>query len=173
MVGHVLKERLCLPKTCRSLLTRAQRMLDSMFQSQFGGDHPPPALIEETWRRLLHEASAPLEKTPFPKGFIIAVLYMLHIESHFQDRKPKDRHPRHPERVVISPERRELCKSFGFWARCQCGNSCGRRWNFANKVGISKGGWPNHFCAVAMAIAEGRGGTPWLETRVKWERGED
>lgn len=142
-----------------------------MFRRQFRGHHPPVALIEETWRRLLRNASAPIEKTPYPKGFVVAIIYMLHTESHFNDRKPNSRDARRPEKVVLSPERRELCKSFGFWAPCQCGSHCGRRWNFANKVGISKGGWPNRFCAVAMAIAEGRDGTPWLETRTKWERG--
>lgn len=144
-----------------------------MFQHQFRGHHPPAALIEETWRRLLRNPLAPLENKPHPKGFIVAILYMLHIESHFEDRKPKGRDPRHPDKVVLSAERRELCKSFGFWAPCQCGNGCGRKWTFVNKVGISKGGWPNRFCPVAMAIAEGRGGTPWLETRVKWERGQN
>ena len=103
----------------------------------------------------------------------MAILYMLHVESFYEDKLPKMSDGNDGREVGITSDQRELCKSFGFWAECQCQNACGRKWNFANKVGISRGGTPEHFCAVAMSISEGQGNQPWWETRVKWERQEE
>ena len=158
------------------------------FEQQFYPHNPPQKLIEEIWRRLLRQKdkTAPLSKTmPHPKGFVIAILYMLHMESNYENRKPKGRERDlrdRSNRVVFSDERRELCKSFGFWAPCQCNNECGRKWNFANNDGLSRGGNMDRTCAVAKVIAMvgdggGRGlqklpgSQSWLATRKTWERG--
>ena len=153
------------------------------FQDQFYLPDPPRKLTEEIWRRLLHDRSAPLSNTmPHPKGFVVAILYMLHIESNYEDRKPKSKDLRDSSKILLSAPRRELCKSFGFWAPCKCGNKCGRRWNFANNDGLSRGGDTKRACAVANAVAatdvggglglEKLGGSAaWLSTRKIWERG--
>ena len=152
------------------------------FQHQFHPPSPAPVLIEEIWRRLLPDRSASLSETlPHPKGFVIAILYMLHIESNYGYRKPKGRDSRNARIVVLSEQRRELCKSFGYWAPCQCGNECGKRWNFANNEGLSSGVNAVRGCGVANAITtfggkgvaleEYGGSKAWLNTRRLWEKG--
>jgi hypothetical protein len=66
----------------------------------------------------------------------MAVLYMLHVESKLALEKPRD----NIGAVGVDAVKRELLKRFTNWVTCQCdaNGRCGREWNFANEVGLSR-----------------------------------
>ena len=70
------------------------------------------------------------------KPFVMATLYMLHIESCLDI----------PKMVTIDQIRREILKRFSKWVPCECDRRCGRKWNFVNDIGLSRGGNGNGDC---------------------------
>ena len=146
----------------------------SSFLRQFNGSDPSPKMVEEVWRRLLRDKTK-LRDSYHPKGFVMAVLYMLHIEKYFPSEQPQDE-----DRVfgAVHPERRELLKRYGNWVGCQCNLGCGMEWNFANDIGMHRGESGKQKCAMFDAFKDRpfRNILDWKEqeallhnTRVRWQ----
>jgi calcium-independent phospholipase A2-gamma len=76
---------------------------------------------------LLHDKSD-VRNSIHRKPFVMATLYMLHIESCVDVSKM----------VNIDRNRRELLKRFSKWVKCLCNGQCGREWNFVNDIGLSR-----------------------------------
>ena len=76
----------------------------------------------------------------------MAVLYMLHIETFLPNERPQDLDG-------PSEDRREALKRFDRWVQCKCKKRCGREWNFANDVGLARGG--NGQCDVLKYLGRG------------------
>ncbi|PVH79912.1 FabD/lysophospholipase-like protein [Cadophora sp. DSE1049] len=106
----------------------------------------------ETWRRLLGPAqrSGPdILGTAHPKAFVMAVLYMLHVEHSFSSMKPKL-----PDgEIGVDKDRREALKRFTKWVPCKCQELCGNEWNFANDVGLPRGN--DDKCKIMKFLAQG------------------
>ncbi|KAG4422097.1 hypothetical protein IFR04_004724 [Cadophora malorum] len=106
----------------------------------------------ETWRRLLGPAqrSGPdILGTAHPKAFVMAVLYMLHVEHSFSSMKPKL-----PDgEIGVDKDRREALKRFAKWVPCKCQELCGNEWNFANDVGLPRGN--DEKCKIVTFLAQG------------------
>lgn len=99
------------------------------FLNQFGPNpSPSPSHITETWSRLLRDKRNMRESTHH-KPFVMAVLYMLHIETILE-----------LSRKEVDADQREKLKRFDKWVPCQCRQLCCRQWNFVNEIGLSKGG---------------------------------
>jgi calcium-independent phospholipase A2-gamma len=142
------------------------------FEQQFRPNEPSRDRLKEVWQRLLRDKASRISTSSHPKGFVMAVLYMLHIERDNQDRRPKDEHGR---TGLVSAQRRELLKRYGNWVPCQCGRLCGRDWNFANDVGIYRGGQANRTCGIArlleasvMDLLLSKKPELWEKTRQAW-----
>jgi calcium-independent phospholipase A2-gamma len=102
----------------------------SAFFEQFGPDPNPSAKhVFETWARLLRD-KRDVSNSIHRKPFVMAILYMLHVESSLEMAKMTN----------IDPNRREMLKRFSKWVPCKCDARCGREWNFVNEVGLSRGG---------------------------------
>ncbi|KAH9875045.1 hypothetical protein J1614_004533 [Plenodomus biglobosus] len=107
------------------------------FFLQFGAaDRPTPREVAEVWTRLLRDKSD-IRNSLHRKPFVMAVLYMLHIEKHLEISKMVD----------VDPDRRETLKRFAKWVPCQC--KCGRQWNFVNEVGLSRSGDSRRECELS------------------------
>jgi calcium-independent phospholipase A2-gamma len=78
--------------------------------------------------RLLHNTSS-YRTSVHRKPFVMATLYMLHIETSVLDVS---------KMVAIDRIRREHLKRFSKWVKCLCDAQCGREWNFVNEVGLSR-----------------------------------
>ena len=107
-----------------------------VFANQFDPQLTQLETIKKVWARLLRDQSN-ISNSMHPKGFAMATLYMLHIERFLPQEKPKD-----DEQLEgrVSTDRRELLKRFGNWVPCECSRRCGCEWNFANDVGVHRGG---------------------------------
>ncbi|KAE9378672.1 FabD/lysophospholipase-like protein [Stipitochalara longipes BDJ] len=92
----------------------------------------------EVWSRLLRleQRGNLILNSQHPKAFVMAVLYMLHVEMCFKSVKPR----LEDGEIGIDMSRREALKRFTKWVRCSCQASCKNEWNFANDTGISRGG---------------------------------
>ncbi|KAI4695276.1 uncharacterized protein J4E84_001901 [Alternaria hordeiaustralica] len=102
----------------------------SAFFEQFGPDAKPSSNhVFETWARLLRD-KRDVRNSIHRKPFVMAILYMLHVESSLDLTKMTN----------IDPNRREMLKRFSKWVPCKCDARCGREWNFVNEVGLSRGG---------------------------------
>jgi calcium-independent phospholipase A2-gamma len=77
--------------------------------------------------RLLHDTSD-YRKSIHPKPFVMATLYMLHIEQCLDI----------PKMTTVDRIRREHLKRSAKWVKCLCNANCGREWNFVNEVGLSR-----------------------------------
>jgi hypothetical protein len=121
---------------------------DAAFVDQFGTSAPPsPNQVTQTWARLLRDKSN-VEKSVHRKPFVMAVLYMLHIETQVEVSKM----------TRIAPNTREILKRFNKWVPCKCEKNCDREWNFVNEIGISKGGNGREECDVQKLFA----GNMWM-----------
>ena len=80
----------------------------SSFAKQFNDYDPRPETVEYLWRRLLKSTNIELNKTSLSKPFILAILYMLHLER-FSSERPKDENNTIGQ---IRRERRELLKRY-------------------------------------------------------------
>ena len=110
--------------------TASDKVQVSAFFEQFGpGPKPSPNHVSETWTRLLRD-KRDVQNSIHRKPFVMAILYMIHIESSLDVAKM----------TTIDPNRREMLKRFSKWVPCQCDARCGRDWNFVNEVGLSRGG---------------------------------
>jgi hypothetical protein len=73
---------------------------------------------------------------------------MLHLEHYYS-----------AERPTIEDDHRAVLRRFDNWAACACG--CGRRWNFANQIGLATDvDLGTHVCKVRKwqkAFVTGRG----------------
>ncbi|KAH6723597.1 acyl transferase/acyl hydrolase/lysophospholipase [Leptodontidium sp. MPI-SDFR-AT-0119] len=112
----------------------------------------PDITAIETWRRLLGPAqrSGPdVLGTAHPKAFVMAVLYMLHVEHSFGSMKPKL-----PDgEIGVEKDKREALKRFTKWVPCKCQELCRNEWNFANEVGLSRGN--DEKCRITKFLAQG------------------
>ena len=87
--------------------------------------------------------------TAHPKAFVMAVLYMLHVEHSFSSMKPKL-----PDgEIGVDKDRREALKRFAKWVPCKCQELCGNEWNFANDVGLPRGN--DEKCKIVTFLAQG------------------
>ncbi|KAF2850938.1 hypothetical protein T440DRAFT_395935, partial [Plenodomus tracheiphilus IPT5] len=117
------------------------KALDSLkvrsFFLQFGAQNrPAPREVAEVWSRLLRDRSD-IRNSSHRKPFVMATLYMLHIETNLEVSKMVD----------IDPDRRETLKRFAKWVPCQC--KCGRQWNFVNETGLSRSGDKRRDCELS------------------------
>src|SRR5438034_386824 len=107
----------------------------SYFFQQFNpSSSPSRKVIKETWTRLLRDKSN-VRDSVHSKSFVMAVLYMLHIESCFENVKPRLT----DGTIGVDPDRREALKRFAKWVPCQCDEGCRKEWNFANDIGLYRG----------------------------------
>jgi len=93
----------------------------------------------------------------------MAVLYMLHVES-----RPEAPKPQLANKVVgIDPLRREALKRFAKWVPCQCDRACGREWNFANEIGLQRGGNGSK-CSVARLFERSEWRNWYVSKEMNW-----
>ncbi|PVH70050.1 FabD/lysophospholipase-like protein, partial [Cadophora sp. DSE1049] len=115
-------------------------MTVSSFLDQMSRSSNPTRLEAiETWSRLLRPEQRSgnlILNSQHPKAFVMAVLYMLHIEVCFKSAKPR----LETGEIGIDMARREALKRFTKWVPCICQVSCSNEWNFANDIGFSRGG---------------------------------
>ena len=81
---------------------------------------PEPAHLLEIWNRFRRGT-----KSPLPKCFLLAAVYMLHIET-FNGRFST-------ERPIIDNDRLKRLRSFAVWTPCPSGKGCQLIWNFSSK----------------------------------------
>jgi hypothetical protein len=118
----------------------------SAFFEQFGPDSNPSSNhVFEAWTRLLRD-KRDVRNSIHRKPFVMAVLYMLHIESSLDVAKMS----------TIDPNRREMLKRFSKWVPCQCDARCGREWNFVNEVGLSRGGNGGEDCDLLRLFVDSK-----------------
>lgn len=102
---------------------------------QFEPGGPGVARIRSVWQRLRHDEHTPDDAIPYPKPYILAITYMLHVEKYgsqipnFEVGQPGK----------IERKRLNLLSNFDKWIECQCSTSCQIQWNFANTDGIYRG----------------------------------
>jgi calcium-independent phospholipase A2-gamma len=120
-----------------------------VFADQFDPQRTQLETIKKVWSRLLRDQSN-IVNSMHPKGFAMATLYMLHIESFLSHEKPKDDDQLEGR---VSVDRRELLKRFGNWVPCECNRTCGCEWNFANDIGMHRGG-KERKCALIKVLGE-------------------
>ena len=85
--------------------------------------------LAEIWQRL------DVTKAQLPEGLVLAVLYMLHLETSTNEMPPK-----HKDNTRnISTRRIQILRRFGVWIACACSRDCDRYWNFANYIGMFRG----------------------------------
>ena len=105
------------------------------FAAQFFYNTPDESSIWRAWRRLLRPPSDDPTESTHPKHFVLAILYMLHLEQFLKlktssgDVKAQD---------TISDKRLIILTRFDLWIRCHCSPSCGKEWNFVNRIGMYK-----------------------------------
>ena len=87
--------------------------------------------IEKFWTRLPLDTET-LGQPSHSKGYTMAILYMLHIETHM-NKRPKD------IKGYGGIERLRLLKNYATWVSCRCNGGCDLKWNFANDHGLFKG----------------------------------
>ncbi|USP81106.1 hypothetical protein yc1106_08380 [Curvularia clavata] len=105
------------------------------FCKQFGTERAPSKIhVAEAWSRLLRD-KRDLNESIHRKPFVMAVLYMLHIETKLELSAKK-----------VDNDEREKLKRFAKWVPCQCRQLCNREWNFVNEIGLSRGGDENIKC---------------------------
>lgn len=103
------------------------------FVKQFNSHDPRPETVECIWKRLLASPTTDVRATSYPKAFVLAVLYMLHLER-FSSERPRGDSGRAGE---VKAKRREILKRFDVWVPCGCrGKECRNEWNFADDRGI-------------------------------------
>lgn len=105
--------------------------LVSEFAEQFNSYDPRPETIEYIWKRLLTSPSADVRKTSHPRPFVLAVLYMLHIERFSSERPTGD----NGLAGEVKGKRREILKRYDVWVPCICRTKCQNEWNFASDRG--------------------------------------
>ncbi|KAE8845923.1 hypothetical protein PTNB73_01903 [Pyrenophora teres f. teres] len=109
---------------------RDRKVTFDSFFAQFGPSRTPsPSQVTEVWMRMLRDTNN-VRRSIHRKPFIMAVLYMLHLETSLPDIS---------KMTIIEPNRREMLKRFVKWVPCQCEKKCGRQWNFVNEIGLSRG----------------------------------
>ena len=149
----------------------------SSFSRQFNGSNPSPRKVEECWKRLLRDNTS-VQGSVHPKGFVMATLYMLHIERYSPGETPKGENK---TSGAVHPQRRELLKRYGNWVECQCHHRCGVEWNFANDFGLHRGQNGEQKCAMielfqkttlTLSFRLKERETLLDKTRVRWERSE-
>ncbi|KAL8816608.1 MAG: hypothetical protein Q9223_004413 [Gallowayella weberi] len=90
------------------------------FAAQFFNSWPNERTQRQAWERLLQ----PPYK-PYPKPMVLAILYMLHLEQ-FSTKKQN----------TITDERFNILTRFDLWIGCRCSQTCGKQWNFVNRIGM-------------------------------------
>ncbi|KAK3628161.1 hypothetical protein LTR56_018773 [Elasticomyces elasticus] len=113
----------------------------STFRQIFNQQKPAPHRIKEVWARLLHDKVDDVSNTQHSASFVMAVLYMLHVEQFWPDKVPE-------ELDASGSDRRETLKRYNRWVSCRCKSDCGREWNFANDFGLCRGGDTTRTCDV-------------------------
>ncbi|KAL8779153.1 MAG: hypothetical protein Q9213_007079 [Squamulea squamosa] len=86
----------------------------SDFIKQFNLIDPRPETVEFIWRRLLSSPASDVRNTSHPRPFILAILYMLHIER-FSNERPRGDTDQLGE---IKVKRRKILKRYDVWVPC-------------------------------------------------------
>ena len=102
------------------------------FIKQFNPSDPRPDTIKYVWSRLLPSPDGEIHNSSHPKPFILAILYMLHMERFLSERPRGDNNQ--PGEIKVM--RREILKRFHVWIPCTCRRKCRSRWNFVSDIGI-------------------------------------
>jgi calcium-independent phospholipase A2-gamma len=74
---------------------------------------------------------------------------MLHVEACFKSVKPR----LDDGEIGVDVSRREALKRFTKWVPCICQVSCKNEWNFANDIGLSRGGHVG--CKIEKLLGQG------------------
>lgn len=107
-------------------------------------------MLAAMWHRMKITEVAPLRKNS-----VLAVLYMMHVETYL-DQTPKD----DLMNVGIAKARFKSLKRFDDWVDCACDLTCGRKWNFANDLGLVESADSREDCKVFEWIERGRPRSP-------------
>ena len=120
------------------------------FAKQFNANDPRPETIKRIWRRLLTSRCDDVNQTAHPRSFVLAVLYMLHIERFLNERPRGD----NEQPGEVKAKRREILKRYDVWVSCTCCRKCPSQSNFANDLGMCRAGFEgNDKCRVARIVS--------------------
>ncbi|KAL8999889.1 MAG: hypothetical protein Q9188_005787 [Gyalolechia gomerana] len=103
------------------------------FAIQFFNSWPNESVVRQAWKRLLRPRPDNIDRSTLPKPFVLAILYMLHLEQSLKlrassgDIKTQD---------TISDKPFNALAKYDLWIGCRCSSGCGKEWNFANRVGM-------------------------------------
>lgn len=121
------------------------------FATQFNAHDPRPETLEYVWRRLLTSIPTDVRKTSHSKPFVLAVLYMLHVER-FSSERPRGDNGLAGE---VKAKRREIIKRYDVWIPCSCRKKCLNEWNFASDQGIYRSASRNvSKCNIAQLVED-------------------
>jgi hypothetical protein len=137
------------PKGSRPLPSSipANKFLVESFRQQLVGNKPPAELVPVIWARI-----DPQRNLLLPRNLVLALLYMLHVESFIPNHTPKNMDV---SNVTFTLERRKILECYGNWVNCACG--CGRKWSFANGLaGLRKDTSKRRGCEAAKWKDAGR-----------------
>lgn len=124
---------------------------DTDFVTQFDAHDPHSKTIAYVWKRLLSSPTKDVRKTSHPKPFVLAILYMLHIENFCSDRPRGDK----DQLGEVKAQRREILKRYDKWVYCNCRTDCPNEWNFADDVGMYRSRAKNGGKCKVVQVVEG------------------
>jgi hypothetical protein len=99
----------------------------------------------------------------YSKPYILAITYMLHVETYDSQRPSLDKDGR------LASARMEILRFFDKWIPCTCSKMCEVYWNFVNTDGIYRAGTKK--CKVVAAILDCESRRPDLVVRTSWNLG--
>ncbi|KAL8735151.1 MAG: hypothetical protein Q9166_001027 [cf. Caloplaca sp. 2 TL-2023] len=105
----------------------------TVFASQFFNSWPDESVVRRAWKRLLRSPLDNVDRSTHPKSFVLAILYMLHLEQSLKLRASSDDAK---TQVKISGKRLDILTRFDLWIGCRCSLGCSKEWNFVNKIGM-------------------------------------
>ncbi|KAL8718245.1 MAG: hypothetical protein Q9181_008229, partial [Wetmoreana brouardii] len=125
------------------------------FAKHFYNGWPDVRVIRRIWQSLLRPPYLDIEKTSHPKAFILAVLYMLHLEQYHRSERP---HGYDEQQGKVTEKRANMLTRFDLWIKCRCSTKCCKEWNFVNRLGMYR---PREEqtppCKAVRALLEPRG----------------
>ncbi|KAK5692224.1 hypothetical protein LTR17_025465 [Elasticomyces elasticus] len=132
----------------------------SAFLQIFTQPKPRPQRVRAVWARLLYDGEDDVSSTQHCVSFVMAVLYMLHLERFWPEQ--------HPGALNLpGDDRRETLKRYNRWIPCQCKSECCKEWNFANDIGLCKGGTTAKICDVERYLDSTSVLTAWFSNTTR------
>ncbi|KAL8705252.1 MAG: hypothetical protein Q9201_001631 [Fulgogasparrea decipioides] len=125
------------------------------FTKQFYKGWPDVRVTRRIWQRLLRPSHVGIEQTSHRKAFVLAVLYMLHLENYHKSETPQGCNE---QQGKVTDKRANMLTRFDLWIKCHCSTDCCKEWNFVNKLGMFR---PREEqtppCKAALALQEPHG----------------